>query len=184
MPRLSSHMHTIGRVEILATPPFIRLHFFHNQGQWMGTEAKRSFLSLNKRPLRQIVLPSLISFGLFFFPSLAPHKGVCGRGQTFHLIKDTFNMSSPLSPVISLCAHLLYLSLPRIPLSHLLSFLLLIIHHRKPKGALHSYCTFLVSSWCLLKSLAYPRFDVAFKWILSKTLKSDLDVAKNAESLQ
>lgn len=139
----------------------------------MGTEAKRSFLSLNKRPLRQIVLPRLISFGLFF---LAPHEGICGRGQTFHLIKDTFHISSPLSPVISLFTYLSNLSLslspPHLSLSPPLSFLFLIIHHRKPKGALRSYCTFLVSSWCLLKSLAYPHFDVAFKWILSKTLKS------------
>lgn len=88
-------------------PPFIHLHILHNRGQWMGTEAKRSFLSLNKRPLRQIVLPRLISFGLFF---LAPHEGICGRGQTFHLIKDTFHMSSPLSLVISLFTHLAYLS--------------------------------------------------------------------------
>lgn len=76
----------------------------------MGTEAKRSFLSLNKGPLRQIVLPRLISFGLFFLLP-APHEGICGRGQTFHLIKDTFHISSPLSPVISLFARLSCLSL-------------------------------------------------------------------------
>lgn len=109
MPGLSSHLHTIGHVR----NPWLLLSFAFTssiiRGQWMGTEAKRSFLSLNKRPLRQIVLPRLISFGLFF---LAPHKGICGRGQTFHLIKDTFNISSPLSPAIFLCAHLFYLSLP------------------------------------------------------------------------
>lgn len=76
-------------------PPLALLHIFHNQGHWIGTEAKRSFLSLNKTPLRQIVLPRLISFGLFF---LASHEGICGRGQTFHLIKNTFHTSSPLSP--------------------------------------------------------------------------------------
>lgn len=105
MPDLSSHLHTIGHVRN-PWPPFIRPHIFHSRGQWLGTEAKRSFLSLNKRPLSQIVLPRLISFGLFF---LAPHEGICGRGQTFHLIKATFHISSPLSPVISLSSRLSYL---------------------------------------------------------------------------
>lgn len=141
MPDLSSHLHTIGRVRN-PWPPFIRLHIFNNQGQWLGTEAKRSFLFLNKRPLRQIVHQRLISFGLFFF--LAPHEGIFGGGQTFHLIKDTFHISSPLSPVISLCVHISY---PRISLSPSMSFLFLTIHHMKPKGALYRYS----SSWCLLK---------------------------------
>lgn len=122
-----------------AAPPFIRLHFVPNQGQWMGTEAKSSFLSLNKRPLRQIFLPRLISFGLSFFFFLAPHEGICGRGQTLHLIKDTFHISSPLSPLISLFTPFSCLSPPLFPP---LSFLFLIIHHREPKGALRSYCTF------------------------------------------
>lgn len=91
----------------------------------MGTEAKRSFLSLNKGPLRQIVLPRLISFGLFFLLP-APHEGICGRGQTFHLIKDTFHISSPLSPVISLFARLSCLSLSlSLPPASLSLFLLL-----------------------------------------------------------
>lgn len=122
---------------------FIRPHIFHNQGQCTGTEAKRRFLSLNKRPLRQIVLPRLIGCGVFFFFFfyLALHEEICGRGQTFHLIKDTFNISSPLSPVISLYTHLTYSAPPH--LSPLLFFSLssIIASPKVPFTATVPFCS-------------------------------------------
>lgn len=129
----------------------------------MGREAKRSFSSLNKRPLKQIVLPRLISFGLFL---LAPDEGICGRGQAFHLIKGTFHLSSPLSRHFSF--HPFYLSRPlSLSLSSALSS---IIRGLKVPFAL------TVPFWLALdafwNSRLYPSFDVAFKWMRSKTLKS------------
>lgn len=100
---------------------FIRPHIFHNQGQCTGTEAKRRFFPSIKGHLgRQFSPDSSAVVFFFFFFYLALHEEICGRGQTFHLIKDTFNISSPLSPVISLYTHLTYSAPPH--LSPLLFF--------------------------------------------------------------
>lgn len=82
MPGISSRQVTIGHIFPKPWP----LRFPHNQGQWLQRAA---FLSPNKRPLRQIVLPRLTRFALFL---LTPHEGVCAPGQIVRLIKSTFHI--------------------------------------------------------------------------------------------
>lgn len=67
MPGLPLHVHTIGHVRnpwLLLSSTFTS--FIIRGSEWKQSQ-RGAFLSLNKRPLRQIVLPRLISFGLFFF---------------------------------------------------------------------------------------------------------------------
>lgn len=102
MPGLSSHLHTIGHVR---NPwPLLSSAVTSSIITGSGWEQRRRgafYPSIKGHLGRQFSQDSsaLVFFFFFFWHHM---KEFVEEGKKFYLIKDTFHISSPLSPVISL----------------------------------------------------------------------------------